>query len=404
MKKLFTPQQLQQLVKEQGLTTVADAQMFVKDLLADTLQAMLETELSHTLGYDKNGQGTTKNRRNGHSTKTVRSESGELKIDVPRDRDGIHEPTIIPKYVKTLPSIEEQIIALYAKGMSTRDIQDHLQRIYGLDVSPMMVSQVTERILPMIDEWQSRSLSAVYPVVFMDAIHYKVRDDHRIKNKACYVVLGVDMEGRKEILGFYIGEHESAKFWLSVLSDLRQRGIQDILIACTDNLKGFSESIAASFPKTLIQKCVVHQIRNSLKYVSYKDLKAVTVAMRPIYTASTEEAGLAALDQFEEDWGKQYAWCVKSWRTNWSEIATCFAFPPELRKIIYTTNVIESFHRQLRKATKTKSVFPTDDALRKSLYLAMQDITKKWIMRTQHWGIILLQLSVLFPERIPEPI
>jgi transposase-like protein len=395
---------LKQLIVERGMTTVADAQQLVKELMADTLQEMLEAELTHTLGHEKHGPRQTENRRNGHSSKRIRTESGELTVAIPRDRQGSHEPTLIAKHQKTLPGIEEQIIALYAKGMSTRDIQDHLQRIYGLDVSPMLVSTVTERLLPVIDTWQQRPLASTYAVVFLDAIPYKVREEQQVVTKAAYVVLGIDLEGRKDLLGFWVGAHESAKFWLGVLTDLRQRGVEDILIACTDNLTGFSEAIQASFPQTAIQKCVVHQIRNSLKYVSYKDLKAVAADLRPIYTAPHEAAALAALDRFEETWGKQYSWCVKSWRANWAEIATCFAYPPEIRKLIYTTNMIESFHRQLRKVTKTKSTFPTDDSLRKMLYLAMQDITRKWTMRVPHWGQILLQLTILFPARVPEPI
>ena len=404
MSKLVSREQLKQYIAEHGLSTVADAQQLVKELMADTLQEMLEAELTHTLGHEKHGQCLAANRRNGHSTKRMRSESGELTVAIPRDRLGEHEPTIIPKHQKTLPSIEDQIVALYAKGMSTRDIQEHLQRMYGLDVSPMLVSTVTERLLPVIETWQHRPLAPTYAVVFLDAIHYKVREDQQVVTKAAYVALGIDLEGKKDILGFWIGAHESAKFWLGVLTDLRHRGVEDILIACTDNLTGFSEAIQAAFPQTAIQKCVVHQIRNSLKYVSYKDLKAVTAELRPIYTAPNEAAALAAFDRFAEQWGTPYPWCVKSWRANWAEIATCFAYPPEVRKLIYTTNMIESFHRQLRKVTKTKSTFPTDDSLLKLLYLAMQDITRKWTMRVPHWGQILLQLTILFPGRVPEPV
>lgn len=381
---------------------MADAQHLVKDLLADTLQAMLEAELTHTLGYRKGGPSQVGNRRNGHSAKTVRTESGDITLAIPRDCQGVHTPTILPKHQKSFPSIEAQIVALYAKGMSTRDIQDHLQQVYGLEVSPMLVSTVTERLLPVIETWQQRPLAATYAVVFLDAIHYKVREDSQVVTKAAYVVLGIDLDGQKDILGFWIGAHESSKFWLGVLSDLRQRGVEDILLACTDNLSGFSEAIAASFPRTAIQKCVVHQIRTSLKYVSYKDYQHVTADLRPIYTAPNEAAALQALERFAETWGKTYPWAVKTWRANWDELATCFAFPPEVRKLIYTTNAIESFHRQLRKVTKTKAAFPTDDALRKQLYLAMQEITRKWTMRVAHWGQVLLQLAILFPGRVPE--
>lgn len=404
MQTLISKQQLEQYVTEQGFSSVADVQEFVKDLVGETLQAMLEAELTHTLGYSKGGHRVGGNRRNGSSPKTIRSEHGAITLAIPRDRAGEHEPTIVPKHGKSLPGIEEQIIALYAKGMSTRDIQDHLQHLYGLDVSPMLVSTVTERLLPQIAAWQERPLQPIYAMVFLDAIHYKVREEHRVVTKAAYVVLGIDLEGRKDVLGFWIGQHESAKFWLGVLSEVRQRGVEDILIACTDNLTGFSEAIVASFPLTAIQKCVVHQIRTSMRYISYKDQKAVAADLRRVYTAPTEEAALEALTQFEARWGKQYPWCGKSWRENWAEIATCFAYPPEIRKVIYTTNLIESFHRQLRKVTKTKAAFPTDDALLKMLYLAMQDITRKWTMRVANWGQILLQLSILFPDRVGESI
>lgn len=403
MQTLVTREQLKQYLADHSLSTVADAQQLLKELLADTLQEMLEAELTHTLGYDKHGhRTTTTNRRNGHTVKTMRSTQGDLTLAVPRDRDGAFEPVIVPKHARALPGIDEQILALYAKGMSTRDIQDHLQQLYGLDISPMLVTQVTERLQPKIAAWQARPLQGTYAVVFLDAIHYKVRDGHQVVTKAAYVVLGIDLEGRKDVLGFWIGAAESAKFWLGVLSELRERGVQDILLACTDNLSGFSEAIAASFPQTAVQKCVVHQIRASLKYVSYKDYKAVTAALRPIYTAPSEAVALAALDAFEAQWGKQYPWCVKSWRANWAELATMFAYPPEVRKLIYTTNTIESFHRQLRKVTKGKAIFPTDEALGKMLFLAMEDITRRWTMRQPHWGQILLQLTILFPGRVPE--
>jgi len=403
MSKLVTREHLKRYLADNGLSTVADAQQMIKELLAETLQEMLEAELSSTLGYDKHGRRTTtSNRRNGHTAKTLRSEFGELTLAVPRDRDGEFVPAIVPKHARSLPGIEEQILALYAKGLSTRDIQDHLQQLYGLDVSPMLVTQVTERLQPVIAAWQARPLASTYAVVFLDAIHYKVREAHQVVTKAAYVVLGIDLDGRKDVLGFWIGAAESARFWLGVLSELRERGVQDILIACTDNLTGFSEAIAASFPQTAVQKCVVHQIRASLKYVSYQDYKKVTAELRHIYTAPTEAAALAALDAFDEHWGKAYPWCVKSWRANWAEVATMFAYPPEVRKLIYTTNMIESFHRQLRKVTKGKATFPTDESLVKMLYLAMQDITRKWTMRQPHWGQILMQLAILFPGRVPE--
>ncbi len=293
-----------------------------------------------------------------------------------------------------------QILALYAKGVSTRDIQDHLQLLYGIKVSPTLISNVTNKIVPMIKEWQNRPLQAVYAVVFLDAIHFKVKQDGAIVNKAAYMVIGIDLDGHKDVLGIWIGENESAKFWLHVLNELKNRGVQDILITSVDNLRGFTEAISACYPKTEIQKCVIHQIRNSIKYVSYKDLKKITSELKPIYKAPTEQAALEELEQFEQAWGSKYPLMVRSWRNNWDEIATFFKYPPEIRKLIYTTNVIESYHRQLRKVTKGKAMFPTDDALLKMLYLVTMDVLRKWTGRVQNWGQILLQLSVFFEDRV----
>lgn len=399
---LIPKDQLRQLIKENNLQTMEDVQKALKDIFAETLQEMLEAELDTELGYAKHDskQKQTKNSRNGYSKKTVTSEYGELDLTIPRDRLGEFEPAIVKKHQRQVTGIEDQIVSMYAKGMSTRDIQDHLHNLYGLEVSPTLISNVTAKLLPLIKEWQNRPLQSVYSVVFMDAIHFKVKQDGQIISKAAYMVIGIDLEGYKDVLGIWIGENESAKFWLHVLTDLRNRGVQDILIICVDNLKGFSEAIAASYPQTEVQKCIIHQIRNSIKYVSYKDLKKITTALRPIYTAPTEEAALLELDQFEESWGKQYPLIVRSWRSNWDELATFFKYSPELRKLIYTTNMIESYHRQLRKVTKGKSIFPTDESLLKMLYLATMDVIRKWTGRVQNWGQILLQLTVHFPERV----
>ena len=363
---------------------------------------MLEAELDTHLGYEKHDvqNKQTTNSRNGKSKKTIVSEYGEHKIEVPRDRQGEFEPVVVKKHQSTVTGIEDQIVAMYAKGVSTRDIQDHLEQLYGVEVSPTMISNVTNKLVPLIKEWQSRPLQSVYAVVFFDAIHFKVKQDGHIVNKAAYMVIGIDLDGNKDVLGMWIGENESSKFWLGVLNDLKNRGVQDILITCVDNLTGFSQAIAASYPMTEIQKCIIHQIRNSTRYVSYKDLKKVTAALKPIYKAATEEAALQELDQFEETWGSKYPLIIRSWRSNWEELATFFKYPPELRKLIYTTNMIESYHRQLRKVTKGKSIFPTDEALLKMLYLATMDVVRKWTGRVQNWGQILLQLSVFFPDRI----
>jgi transposase-like protein len=399
---LLTDDQIKQLIKERNIKTVEDIESTIKDLFADTIQAMLEAEMDHHLGYEKNDTKNkdTANRRNGHGTKKLRSSHGEMEIEVPRDRDGEFEPMIVEKRQKSISQIEQQIIALYAKGISTREIQDYLHQLYGIEVSPALISNITDKIVPMIKEWQSRPLEPVYAVVFMDAIHYKVRQDSQITNKAAYMVIGVDLEGKKDVLGIWIGESESAKFWLSVLNEMKNRGVQDILIVSVDNLGGFSETISAAYPQTEIQKCIVHQVRNSIRYVSYKDVKKVTTDLKKIYGAPSESAGLEELDLFADEWGKKYPYIVQSWRNNWSEIATFFKYPPEIRKIIYTTNIIESYHRQLRKATKGKSIFPTDEALMKMLYLVTQDVTRKWTMRIPNWGQILAQFAVFFPDRV----
>lgn len=399
---MMSKEQIKQWIKEKNMKSVDDVQSALKDLFAETIQEMLEGEIESSLGYAKHDMKSkrTTNSRNGYSKKTVRSEYGEVDIQVPRDREGEFEPVIVKKHQSNVTGIEDQILAMYAKGVSTRDIQDHLQQLYGIDVSPTLISNVTNKIVPLIKEWQNRPLQSVYAVVFLDAIHFKVKQDGAIVNKAAYMVIGIDLDGHKDVLGIWIGENESAKFWLHVLNELKNRGVQDVLIMSVDNLRGFTEAISACYPKTEIQKCVIHQIRNSIKYVSYKDLKRVTAELKPIYKAPTEQAALEELDQFEHTWGSKYPLMVRSWRTNWDEIATFFKYPPEIRKMIYTTNVIESYHRQLRKVTKGKAVFPTDDSLLKMLYLVTMDILRKWTGRVHNWGQILMQLSVFFEDRV----
>lgn len=399
---MMSKEQIKQWIKEKNMKSVDDVQSALKDLFAETIQEMLEAEMESSLGYAKHDMKSkrTTNSRNGYSKKTVRSEYGEVDIQVPRDREGEFEPAIVKKHQSNVTGIEDQILAMYAKGVSTRDIQDHLQQLYGIDVSPTLISNVTNKIVPLIKEWQNRPLQSVYAVVFLDAIHFKVKQDGAIVNKAAYMVIGIDLDGHKDVLGIWIGENESAKFWLHVLNELKNRGVQDILITSVDNLRGFTEAISACYPKTEIQKCVIHQIRNSIKYVSYKDLKKVTAELKPIYKAPTEQAALEELDQFEQTWGSKYPLMVRSWRTNWDEIATFFKYPPEIRKLIYTTNVIESYHRQLRKVTKGKAIFPTDDSLLKMLYLVTMDVLRKWTGRVHNWGQILMQLSVFFEDRV----
>lgn len=344
-----------------------------------------------------------KTSRNGHRKKSLRTSKGKVEIDIPRDRNGDFEPQLIRKNQTSISQdMENKIISMYAKGMSTSDIVDHIRDIYGLSVSDSTVSRITDKILPEAKEWQQRPLESVYAVVFMDAIHYHVRSEGQIIKKAVYIAIGVNMDGRKDVLGMWVGENESAKFWAGVLNSLRNRGVEDILIACTDNLAGFSQAIEAVFPKTDIQNCIIHQLRNSSKFVSYKDIKALMADLKKVYTAVDEEAALNALDAFAAAWEAKYPKISKSWYDNWANLSTYFKFPPELRKLIYTTNTIEGFNRQLKKVTKAKSVFPTDDSLFKMLYLAMKDITKKWTGRRQDWSRIYAQLAIYYGDRIPE--
>ena len=396
--------QLRKLIKQYNLKDTNDIQGMLKDMFGDAIQEMLEAELEDDLGYsryDYKNKATT-NSRNGYSKKSLKSNYGKSDIRVPRDRDGDFEPKIVKKNQTTLPSIDDQVLSMYAKGMTTRDIEKHLESIYGIDASPELISRITDKILPLVTEWQNRPLEEVYAIVFMDAIHYKVRSEGRILNKAAYTVMGVSLDGVKEVLGIWVGEAESAKFWLSVLNEIKNRGVKDILIVSVDGLKGFSEAIESAYPETEIQKCVLHQIRASTRYVSYKDIKAFTSGLKKIYRAATEEKALAELDSFEEIWGKKYPLSIKSWRTNWPELSTYFKYPGELRRIIYTTNSAESYHRQLRKVTKSKSIFPNDRALIKMLYLATMDASEKWTMRLRDWPLILSQLTIYFKERVSD--
>ena len=390
----------QELAKE--CRTVEDIHNKLKELFKDSMQQILEAEMADHLGYDKHSLdgNNTGNSRNGYSKKTIRTKYGPTEINVPRDRNADFEPQIVKKHESTANAIEEQIIGMYAKGMSTRDIEDQMRDIYGIEVSPTLVSRVTDKIMPQVAEWQSRPLDRVYPVVFLDAIHFKVRKDNRIINKAAYSVLGITMDGQKDILGIWIGENESASFWLGVCNELKTRGITDILIACKDGLSGFSEAITTVFPQTEIQLCVIHQIRNSLKYVSYKDQKAIMADLKAVYQALTLEEAETAFAAFKEKWGKKHPIVIKSWESNWLELTTYFKYPYEIRRMIYTTNIIEGYHRQLRKVTKTKTAYPSDEALRKIIYLATVDAAKKWTMPIRNWTDCISQLAIYFEGRL----
>lgn len=392
------------LAKElaKGCKSVEDIQEKLKNLFKDTIQEIFEAEMDQHLGYEKHSfvGDNTGNSRNGYSKKTIKTRYGKAELDIPRDRNAEFEPQVIKKYETTSNQLEEQIIAMYAKGMSTRDIEDHMRDLYGIDVSPTMVSKITDKIMPMIAEWQSRPLERIYPIVFLDAIHFKVRQDNRIVNKAAYSVLGITMDGYKEILGIWVGEHESAKFWLSVCNDLKNRGVEDILIACKDGLTGFSEAINTVFPKAEIQLCIIHQIRNSLKYVPYKYQKELIADLKKVYQSLTLDEAEFAFEEFKEKWGKKYPVIIKSWETNWAELTAFFQYPYGVRKLIYTTNVIEGYHRQLRKVTKTKTAYPSDEALVKILYLATVDISKRWTMPIRDWRDCVSQFAIYFSERI----
>lgn len=381
--------------------TVDDIQVMIRDLFKETLQVIFEAEMEHHLGYSKHHvEGIRSgNSRNGYSKKTIKSKFGNTILDIPRDRKGEYEPQIIKKHETALNGLDEQIIALYSKGMSTRDIEDHMRDIYGISVSPSMVSKVTDKIIPSIYEWHSRPLDRVYSIVYLDAIHFKVKQDHRIVNKAAYTVLGINVEGEKDILGLWIGENESASFWLSVCTDLKNRGVEDILIACKDGLSGFSEAINAIFPQTRIQLCVIHQLRNNLKYVSTKNRPEFLTDLKKVYKAFTMEQAELAFQEFKEAWEMKYPKVVESWETNWLELTAFFEYPPEIRKMIYTTNTIEGFHRQLRKVTKTKNAYPTDDSLRKIIYLATTDITRKWLRPIPGWLECKAQFEIMFGDR-----
>lgn len=388
------------LIEEYQPETVQDLQEALKDLLGDTMEQMLKAELDEHLDYEYGEKPLSLNTRNGSSKKTVKSSYGNIDLNIPRDREGSFEPQALKKYQKDISNIENQIISMYAKGMTTRDISTHIKEIYGFGISESMVSKITNKILPTIEEWQNRPLEKVYPFVFLDAIHYHVRENNIVVKKAVYIALGYNTEGYKEILGMWVGENESSKYWLLVLNQLKERGLEDILIVSTDNLSGFSQAIESVYPKTEIQKCVIHQIRNSTKFVSYRDIKELMKDLKTVYKASTEKLILSNLDIFEEKWGKKYPMCVNSWRNNWAELATYFKYPEGIRKLIYTTNSIENFNRQLRKVTKNKTIFPSDYALQKSLYLAMVDASSKWTSRIRGWDQILSQLSIFFEGRI----
>lgn len=393
---------MRQLIEERGIRDMDGVHALVKELTAGLIQECMDAELEEELGYSRYDYKNkrTDNSRNGSYSKTVSSSQGEIDLKVPRDRNGDYEPQIVKKHQMDVSEIEDKILFLYSQGTSTRDIERTMQEMYGIEVDATRVSKITDKILPVIREWQNRPLESVYAMVMLDAIHYKVREDGIVVKKAVYIGIGTDLEGKKDVLGIWIGATESAKYWLSVLNGLKSRGVNDILIVSVDGLTGFSEAIAAAYPRTEIQRCIIHQIRSSTRYVSYKDVKAFTAALKPIYKAPTEELALEALDELESTWGGKYPASIKSWRDHWDELATMFKYPEQIRRIIYTTNAIENFNRQLRKVTKTKSAFVSSDALLKQLYLVTMQVTDKWTMPIKDWGGILMQLMIFFGDRV----
>jgi putative transposase len=378
----------------------------IQTMLKDTIQEMLESEMTEHLGYPKHhpaGQ-LTGNNRNGKSTKQLKTSAGTTDITIPRDRNGDFDPQIVRKYETSSNELEDKIVSMYAKGMTTRDITAHLRDLYGIDASPTLISNITDKVLELVTTWQSRLLETVYPIVYLDAIHCKVRDDGAVKTKAAYLVLGINQEGRKDILGIWIDESEGANFWTGVLTDLRNRGVADIFICCVDGLKGFPEAIEAVFPQTQIQSCIIHQIRNSLKYLASKDQKAFLADLKTVYTAPTREQAEQNLEKLADVWGQKYPLVIRSWQANWERLSTFFQYAPEIRRLIYTTNTLEGFNRQLRKVTKNRSVFPTDESLRKLLWLATNDIMKKWTKPVPNWGMMISQFSIHFPDRLTIPL
>ena len=393
---------IQQLLQEYDIETAEDIQDALKDLLGGTIKEMMEAEMDDHLGYQKSERSDSDDYRNGYKSKRVNSSYGSMDIDVPQDRKSTFEPQIVKKRQKDISDIDQKIISMYAKGMTTRQISETIEDIYGFETSEGFISDVTDKILPQIEDWQNRPLDEVYPILYIDAIHYSVRDNGVIRKLAAYVILGINTEGKKEVLSITVGDNESSKYWLSVLNELKNRGVKDILIICADGLSGIKEAIAAAFPKTEYQRCIVHQVRNTLKYVPDKDRKAFASDLKTIYHASDEEKARMALDRVTEKWTAKYQNSMKRWYDNWDAITPIFKFSPDVRKVIYTTNAIESLNSTYRKLNRQRSVFPSDTALLKALYLATFEATKKWTMSIRNWGQVYGELSIMYEGRLPE--
>lgn len=393
---------IQQLLHEYDIETAEDIQDALKDLLGGTIKEMMEAEMDDHLGYQKSERSDSDDYCNGYKSKRVNSSYGSMDIDVPQDRKSTFEPQIVKKRQKDISDIDQKIISMYAKGMTIRQISETIEDIYGFETSEGFISDVTDKILPQIEDRQNRPLDEVYPILYIDAIHYSVRDNGVIRKLAAYVILGINTEGKKEVLSITVGDNESSKYWLSVLNELKNRGVKDILIICADSLSGIKEAIAAAFPKTQYQRCIVHQVRNTLKYVPDKDRKAFASDLKTIYHASDEEKARLALDRVTEKWTAKYPNFMKRWYDNWDAITPIFKFSPDVRKVIYTTNAIESLNSSYRKLNRQRSVFPSDTALLKALYLATFEATKKWTMSIRNWGQVYGELSIMYERRLPE--
>ncbi len=393
---------IQQLLQEYEIETAEDIQDALKDLLGGTIKEMMEAEMDDHLGYEKSERSDSDDYRNGYKQKQVNSSYGPVTIDVPQDRKSTFEPQVVKKRQKDISDIDKKIISMYAKGMTTRQISDTLMDIYGFEASEGFISDVTDKILPEIEEWQNRPLSEIYPVLFIDAIHYSVRDNGVIRKLAAYVILGINLEGRKEVLTIEVGENESSKYWLSVLNNLKNRGVQDIMIICADGLTGIKEAISTAFPNTEYQRCIVHQVRNTLKYVADKDRKPFATDLKTIYNAPSEQKAIEARERVTEKWKDKYPRAMRSWETNWDAISPIFKFSADVRSVIYTTNAIESLNSTYRKLNRQRSVFPSDQALLKALYLATFEATRRWTMPIRNWGKVYGEMSIMYEGRLPD--
>ncbi len=391
---------VKKIFQENNIQNIAEAQSIMKDMFKDMVSLMLEAEMDETLGYSKYERNSnTNNSRNGNNQKKVKTSLGEVELDIPRDREGIFEPQVVPKYSRDISDIEDKIISMYGRGMSTTDINDHLEEIYGMSFSSTQISRITDKVMDEANQWKSRPLKACYPFIFLDATYFNVKTNGKVINKAAYIIVGIDLEGKKDILSITVGENESSKFWLKEIDSLRSRGVEEIFIASVDGLPGFKEAIKTIYPDTKVQRCIVHQIRNTLRFLNYKERKTFAKELKDVYKAHDAEAGFSSLERLNKEY-PEYSPALKSWYDNWNELSHFFEYPQEIRKIIYTTNTIESINSQFKKVSRSKSVFPTDDSLQKVLYLASKNMLKKWTQKIRGWEKILRMLVVIYPEKM----